>query len=76
MATAVRLTHDKGVARVRHVRDASGVSLVPFVSDIVAAGAVILTDGWTGYNDLPTTTDMIGTASALGIKEELTDYPP
>ena len=52
---AVELKQPKGFGRVRmrHVRDASGESLVPFVCDTVAPAAVILTDGWNGYNDLP-----------------------
>jgi hypothetical protein len=38
---------------MRHVPDALGASLVPFVCDTVSPGATILTDGWGGYNDLP-----------------------
>ncbi|GAG81267.1 unnamed protein product, partial [marine sediment metagenome] len=55
VAIAVELKQPKGFGRVRmrHVRDASGVSLVPFVCDTVVPGTVILTDGWSGYNDLP-----------------------
>lgn len=52
---AVEIKQPKGFGRVRmrHVPDASGASLLPFVRDVVAAGAVVLTDGWGGYNDLP-----------------------
>lgn len=42
-----------GRVRMRHVPDASGASLVPFVCDVVAPGAVVRTDGWKGYNNLP-----------------------
>jgi len=37
---------------MRHIPDASD-SLLPFIQDVVALGAVILTDGWGGYNKLP-----------------------
>jgi len=52
---AVEVKQPKGFGRVRmrHVPNASGNSLIPFVSDVVAADAVVLTDGWVGYNDLP-----------------------
>jgi len=52
---AVEIKQPKGFGRVRmrHVPDASGASLVPFVCDTVSPGATILTDGWGGYNDLP-----------------------
>jgi len=37
-----------------HRKDtASGESLLPFVCDVVAHNAVVLTDGWSGYNGLP-----------------------
>lgn len=52
---AVEVKHPKGFGRVRmrHVANASGDELVPFVCDVVAPGSVVLTDGWGGYNDLP-----------------------
>ena len=52
---AVEVKQPKGFGRVRmrHVPDSSGASLVPFVCDVVAPGAVVLTDGWRGYTDLP-----------------------
>ena len=37
---------------MRHITDVKGVSLVPFVCDVVEQGSEILTDGWSGYNDL------------------------
>lgn len=51
---AVEVLQPKGFGRVRmrHVTDASGASLVPFVCDVVAPGSVVHTDGWRGYNDL------------------------
>jgi hypothetical protein len=50
----LRLYEPKGFGRVRmrHIPDASSTSLVPFVCDVVAQGAVIRTDGWGGYNAL------------------------
>lgn len=55
VAIAVEVKDPKGFGRVRmrHVPDASGSSLVPFVCDVVASGAVVQTDGWQGYSDLP-----------------------
>ena len=52
---AVETKHPKGFGRIRmrHISDASGASLLPFIRDAVAPGAVVLTDGWGGYNDLP-----------------------
>ena len=52
---AVEVKQPKGFGRVRmrHVPDASATSLLPFVCDVVAPGALVSTDGWGGYNDLP-----------------------
>ena len=52
---AVEIRQPKGFGRVRmrHVPDASGESLLPFVRDVVAPGTAVLTDGWGGYNKLP-----------------------
>ncbi len=52
---AVEVHSPKGFGRIRMQRipDVSGVSLVPFVRDVVESGSEILTDGWGGYNDLP-----------------------
>ena len=54
VVVAVELVRPRGFgrARLRHVPDASGESLVPFVCDSVAPGSVVLTDAWGGYNDL------------------------
>ena len=41
-----------GRIRMRRITDVKGVSLVPFVCDVVEQGSEILTDGWSGYNDL------------------------
>lgn len=51
---AVEVLDPKGFGRLRmrHIADASGEHLVPFVKDVVAAGSVVHTDGWSGYNDL------------------------
>lgn len=52
---AVEIKQPKGFGRVRmrHVPDASSASLLPFVCYVVTPGAVVLTDGWGGYNGLP-----------------------
>lgn len=50
---AVELEGKKvGRVRLRHIPDASGVSLVGFVKDCVAQGATVKTDDWNGYNGL------------------------
>ena len=53
IAVEVRQPKGFGRVRMRHVPDASGASLLPFVCDVVVPGAVVLIDGWGGYNDLP-----------------------
>jgi transposase-like protein len=54
VVVAVEVKQPKGFGRVRmrHVPDASGANLLPFVCHVVAPGTVVLTDGWGGYNDL------------------------
>ena len=37
---------------MRHIADASGEALVPFICDTVKSGSLIRTDGWSGYNQL------------------------
>lgn len=51
---AVELKEPKGFGRVRmrHIPDASGETLVPFVCDTVRLGSVVQTDGWGGYNQV------------------------
>jgi len=51
---AVEIKRPKGFGRIRmrHIPDASGSSLVPFVCDVVVPGSVVSTDGWSGYNGL------------------------
>ncbi len=41
-----------GRIRLRHVCDASGPSLVGFVSDCVEPGSLVHSDGWRGYRGL------------------------
>jgi transposase-like protein len=38
-----------GRIRLRHIRDASSSSLLPFVEDSVEPGSTVHTDGWLGY---------------------------
>ena len=54
VVVAVEVKEPKGFGRIRmrHVPDASGASLQQFVRDVVAQGATVRTDGWTGYNGL------------------------
>jgi transposase-like protein len=51
---AIEIMEPKGFGRVRmrHIPDASGDSLVPFVCDVAALGSAVHTDGWSGYNGL------------------------
>jgi len=51
---AIEIIDPKGFGRVRmrHILDASGESLMPFVCDAVAPSSVVHTDGWRGYNGL------------------------
>jgi transposase-like protein len=51
---ALEIHFPKGFGRVRlrRVPDASGSSLVPFVCDVIERGSKVLTDGWSGYNQL------------------------
>ena len=56
VVVAVEILEPKGFGRIRmrHIPDASAKSLVPFVREVVEPGSVIFTDGWGGYNNLPT----------------------
>lgn len=49
---AIEIIDPKGFGRVRmrHIPDAFGDSLVPFVCDVTDPGSVVHTDGWRGYN--------------------------
>ena len=49
---AVEVNEGKGFGRtrMRHIPDASGASLIPFIQDSISSDAKLLTDGWRGYN--------------------------
>ncbi len=51
---AVELRESKGLGRCRiqPIDDASSASLHPFVTDHIAPGATLVTDGWQGYSGL------------------------
>jgi transposase-like protein len=53
IALEVRDPKGLGRVRMRNISDASAASLLPFVQQVVAPGAVIRTDGWRGYEKLP-----------------------
>jgi len=53
IAVEVREPRGCGRLRMRHVPDASGTSLEAFVCDVIAQGAIVRTDGWSGYNGPP-----------------------
>lgn len=54
VAIAIEVLEPKGFGRIRmrHIPDASGCSLLPFVRSVAAPGSEIHTDGWSGYNGL------------------------
>jgi transposase-like protein len=52
IAVEVKESQGFGRVRMRHAGDASAASLKPFIRDVVAQGAAVRTDGWTGYNGL------------------------
>jgi len=41
-----------GRTRMRHIPDASGDSLIPFIQDTISSDATIVTDGWSGYSKI------------------------
>ena len=49
---AIEVVDGKGFGRtrMRHVPDASGDSLLPFICDCVSRDATVITDAWSGYN--------------------------
>jgi hypothetical protein len=51
---AVELKEQKGFGRIRmrHIPDAAGNTLTPFVCDSVRLGSIVQTDGWRGYNQV------------------------
>lgn len=55
VAIAVEVVDERrlGRVRMRPVPDVSATSLSPFVRDVVEPDATVLTDGWSGYTDLP-----------------------
>jgi len=52
IAVEIKEPRGFGRLRMRHVPDASGPRLRAFVEDVIAPGATVCTDGWTGYNGL------------------------
>jgi transposase-like protein len=52
IAVEVKAPRGFGRLRMRHVPDASAASLEAFVGDVIAQGATVRTDGWSGYNGL------------------------
>ncbi len=54
VVVAIEIIDPKGFGRVRmrHIPDASGESVIPFVCDVVVPNSVVHTDGWSGYNGL------------------------
>jgi len=42
----------KGRIRLQQVTDCSAASLIPFITENVTEGSVVITDGWSGYGPL------------------------
>jgi transposase-like protein len=51
---AVEIKEGKGFGRtrMRHIPDASGASLLPFIRDSISSDATLVTDAWKGYNQV------------------------
>jgi transposase-like protein len=51
---AVEVNEGKGFGRtrMRHIPDASGDSLIPFIRDCISLDATLITDGWRGYSKI------------------------
>ena len=49
------LSENKEPRRIRlnEINDYSGGSLRGFIADVVEPGALVITDGWSGYHTLP-----------------------
>ena len=56
VVVAIEVHSPKGFGRVRlrQVPDLTEASLVGFIETVVAPGSTVITDGWTGYNNLST----------------------
>jgi transposase-like protein len=51
---AVEIKEGKGFGRtrMRHIPDASGDSLIPFIKESISTDAKLVTDGWSGYSQV------------------------
>ena len=51
---AIEVHSPKGFGRIRlrQIPDVTGPTLIGFIKDVVSAGAIVSTDGWSGYNGL------------------------
>ena len=51
---AVEIKEPKGFGRIRmrHIPNASGDSLIPFIKESISPNATLITDGWSGYNKI------------------------
>jgi hypothetical protein len=51
VAIALEIKRPRGYGRVRlrRIADVSAASLVPFVTEVVEPGSIVLTDAWSGY---------------------------
>ena len=51
---AIEVHSPKGFGRIRlrQIPDVTGPTLIGFIKDVVSAGAIVSTDGWSAYNGL------------------------
>jgi transposase-like protein len=72
---AVEVNEVKGFGRVRmkHIPDASGDSLIPFINDSISKDAKLVTDGWSGYSKILVTDGWSGYSKIVehGYKREI-----
>jgi transposase-like protein len=52
IAVEIREGNGFGRVRMKHIPDASGDSLIPFIQESVATDAKLITDAWSGYNKI------------------------
>ena len=77
VAIAVELDGKKvGRIRLRQIPDASGRSLVGFISDYVEKGAMVHTDDWNGYNGVKAAGYVHSVTPVRGDSERALKYFP
>jgi transposase-like protein len=68
IAVEIIETEDKevmGRIRLRHLKDASGDSLIPFIQDVIQPKSTVRTDDWLGYSTMSGFTHEVVSANEL-----------